>query len=125
MTGVYLLLIGVINFRILRRLGRVEFGWLTVQALAVVFAMGAYFFSLSRGVDKVRVDDVTTYYMDAHSSRAFAHDAARVTAPVFGEFVFQLSPGANFATRPNQRGGREFLIGEAVTDRDDSFAKSW
>jgi hypothetical protein len=124
-TVLYILVIGVINFTILRRIGRLEFGWITIPAIALVFALGAYIFSLSRGVDKVRVDDVATYFMDSHSSRAFVYDGVRVTAPAYGEFVLQLAPSANFASRPEDWGGRNYLIGEAVTGRDQFFAKSW
>jgi hypothetical protein len=125
MTVLYILLIGVINFSILRRLGRLEMGWITVPAIALVFALGAYLFSLSRGVDQVRVDDVATYFMDTHSSRAYVNEGVRVTAPASGEFLLQLAPGAHFAIRPEQRGSRNYLIGETVTDRDQYSAKSW
>ena len=44
----YIVVIGVLNFAVLRRLHRLEFGWISVCGLALLFAAGFYFSSASR-----------------------------------------------------------------------------
>ena len=52
LLGAYILLIGPINYLVLRRLDRREWAWVTMPVLIVVFAVGAYAFgSLLRGTD--------------------------------------------------------------------------
>ena len=47
LLGAYILLIGPINYLVLRRLDRREWAWVTMPVLIVVFAVGAYGFGIA------------------------------------------------------------------------------
>jgi len=79
--GVYTATIGVLNFAVLRRLRRLEFGWISVCGLALLFAAGFYFSSASRRPKNFRLDNLATYYLDARSPLAMADYNLRVSAP--------------------------------------------
>lgn len=54
LLGAYILLIGPINYLVLRRIDKREWAWVTMPALIVVFAVGAYGIgSLLRGSDLI------------------------------------------------------------------------
>lgn len=54
LLGAYILLIGPLNYLVLRRLDRREWAWLTMPGLIVVFAVGAYVFGAAlRGNDMI------------------------------------------------------------------------
>jgi hypothetical protein len=54
LLGAYILLIGPINYFVLRRLDRREWAWFTMPALIVVFAVGAYGFGAAlRGTELI------------------------------------------------------------------------
>ncbi len=54
MLGAYILLIGPINYLILRRLDRREWAWVTMPVLIVLFAVGAYAYGAAlRGSDVI------------------------------------------------------------------------
>ncbi len=44
LLGAYILLVGPINYLVLRRIGRREWAWATIPALIAIFAVGAYAF---------------------------------------------------------------------------------
>jgi hypothetical protein len=79
--AVYTIMIGVLNFAVLRRLRRLEFGWISVCGLALLFAGGFYFSSASRRPKTFRLDNLATYYLDARSPLAVADYSLRVSAP--------------------------------------------
>ncbi len=79
--AVYTVMIGVLNFAVLRRLHRLEFGWISVCALALLFAAGFYFFSASRRPKSYRLDNLATYELDSRSPLAMADYSLRVSAP--------------------------------------------
>src|SRR5258708_29419458 len=74
-------MIGVLNFDVLRRLRRLEFGWISVCGLALLFAGGFYLSSASRRPKTFRLDNLATYYLDARSPLAAADYSLRVSAP--------------------------------------------
>lgn len=76
-TGV----IGVLNFAVLRHFRRLEFGWISMCGLALLFAAGFYFSSASRRPTSFRLDNLATYYLDARSPLAAADYSLRVSAP--------------------------------------------
>ena len=77
----YTMIIGVVNFAVLRRLHRLEFGWISTCALALLFAAGFYFFSASRRPKQFDLDNLAVYYLDSRSSLAVAEYSVRVSAP--------------------------------------------
>ena len=79
--AVYTLTIGMLNFAVLRRLHRLEFGWISVCALALLFAAGFYISSASKRPRDFRLDNLATYYLDSRSPLAVADYTLRVSAP--------------------------------------------
>ncbi len=79
--AVYILVVGLVNFAILRRLRKLEWGWLTVTAAALVFAAGFYFTSSSGRPEHFTLDTATIYWMDEHSPIAAMEMGFRITSP--------------------------------------------
>lgn len=77
----YTVVIGAVNFAVLRRLHRLEFGWISMSALALVFAGGFYFSSASQRPKSFHLDNLATYYLDGKSPLAAADYGLRVSAP--------------------------------------------
>jgi hypothetical protein len=77
----YILMIGVVNFAVLRRLRRLEFGWISMCGLALLFAAGFYFSSASRRPKQFRLDNLAIYYLDSQSPVAAADYELRLSAP--------------------------------------------
>lgn len=123
----YILVVGLFNFAILRRMGRLELGWITVPAVALVFTFAVIAFGASRGFTKIRIDQAETYYMDTHSPTAYVYDGVRVTSPSRGDFTLQLAPGDYFASDPNIWLGSfdKVHIGDDLLDqRADTFRRT-
>jgi hypothetical protein len=77
----YTVVIGVVNFAVLRRLHRLELGWISMCVLAVLFAAGFYFSSASRRPKDFQLDNLATYYLDGRSPLAAADYNLRVSSP--------------------------------------------
>jgi hypothetical protein len=79
--GVFIVAVGPLNFFILRRVRKLEWGWVTTSAIAVLFAAGLYVAnSVSRPKDFM-LDDAATYRMDDRSPLASAIFGFRVYSP--------------------------------------------
>jgi hypothetical protein len=68
----YTVIIGAVNFAVLRRLHRLEFGWISMCVLALLFAGGFYYSSASRRPKNFHLDNLATYYLDGRSPWAAA-----------------------------------------------------
>ena len=77
----YVLLVGVVNFAILRRFRRREWGWLTVAAIALLFVFALYWLASRRGPRQVTVDYMAMHHLDSHSNDAFTAFGVRVSVP--------------------------------------------
>ncbi|HZS27277.1 MAG TPA: hypothetical protein VFB76_08595 [Candidatus Angelobacter sp.] len=91
---VYILLIGLLNFFILRRIGRVELGWLTVPTIAIVFAALFYFMGGRGKMTHFTLDQATVCYMDDKSPVGVAEHNFRVASPQVRDLVFQVPSSA-------------------------------
>jgi hypothetical protein len=96
--AVYTVMIGVLNFAVLRRLRRLELGWISVCGLALLFAAGFYFSSASRRPKSFRLDNLATYYLDARSPLAIADYNLRVSAPDRRDVLVSVAAPAIFAS---------------------------
>jgi hypothetical protein len=96
--GVYTVMIGVLNFAVLRRLRRLEAGWISVCGLALLFAAGFYFSSASRRPKDFRLDNLVSYYMDSRSPLAVADYTLRVSAPERREVSVSVADRAVFTS---------------------------
>lgn len=79
--GTYVLLAGLVNFTLLRRWRRLEWGWMTTTCIAVLFAGGLYVASSMRRPKNVTLDDVVIYSMDSRSPVAYEQIGLRVSSP--------------------------------------------
>ncbi len=98
LLGAYILLIGPINYLVLKRLDRRELAWVTMPALIVVFAVGAYGFgSLLRGSELI-VNEVAI----VRGSPGATEGTAQVYLGVFSP-VARHVPGARARVAPSCR----------------------
>ncbi len=77
----YLLVVGVVNFVILRRFDRPEWGWLTIPAIAILASVLLYGTSARHRPRNFNLDDMVVYRMDNLSSLAIAEAKVRVSSP--------------------------------------------
>ena len=78
---VYILVVGVANFVVLRRIGRREWGWVTVPAIALAFASVLYVLSVGRHPAVFRIDQIEFLWMDGASPLASSKNDVRVWSP--------------------------------------------
>jgi hypothetical protein len=102
--AVYILIIGVINFTILRRLRRLEFGWISMCVLALLFSAGFYVSSASGRPRQFRLDNLATYYLDSRSPLAAADYQLRISVPKRQDVLVSVADSALF-TDPTPTSG--------------------
>lgn len=126
----YILLIGLLNFFVLRRIGKVELGWLTVPAIAIIFAMLFYLMSAHGKMKHFSLDQATVCYMDDKSPVGVAEHSFRVASPQVRDLVFQMPSSAvvfsagqdplfrasDAATIWDDNGSRQTKLREMVVD---------
>jgi hypothetical protein len=95
---VYVVMIGVLNFAVLRRLHRLELGWISTCGLALLFAAGFYFSSASRRPRDFRLDNLATYYLDSRSPLAVADYSLRVSSPERRDLLISIADPAVFTS---------------------------
>ena len=87
LLGAYILLIGPINYLVLKRLDRREWAWVTMPALIVAFAVAAYGFgSLLRG-SEVIVNEVAIVRGAPGATEGTAQAYLGVFSPSRGTYV--------------------------------------
>jgi hypothetical protein len=79
--GAYILVIGLLNFAILQRLRRREWGWITVPAGAVLFSVLLYLWSASQRPKTFGIDELAVFWMDERSPVAASELGLRVSSP--------------------------------------------
>lgn len=94
LLGAYILLIGPINYLVLKRLDRRELAWITMPVLIVVFAVGAYGFgSLLRGSDLI-VNEVAIVRGAPGATEGTAQVYLGVFSPSRGTYQVRVPGGA-------------------------------
>jgi hypothetical protein len=89
--GSFIVVVGPLNFFILRRVRRLEWGWVTTSSIAVLFAAGLYIAnSVSRPKDFM-LDDAAIYRMDDRSPLASAILGFRVYSPERRDVVLSVN----------------------------------
>lgn len=78
----YLILVGAVNFIVLRQIGRPELGWVTMPALAVLFSLLLYAAGARNHPSNFGVDEMTVYRLDSLSPLALTTSRVRVSAHV-------------------------------------------
>lgn len=92
----YIIVIGLVNFVVLRRLRLIEYGWISTCLLALIFAAGFYYSGARRHPKEFRLDNLATYYLDSHSGLAAADYNLRVSAPQRWDIVASIADPAVF-----------------------------
>lgn len=77
----YLLLVGVVNFIFLRRIGRPEWGWVTIPAISILFSVLLYVVSAWNHPRNFGLDEIVEYRLDPLSPLALQQAKVRVSAP--------------------------------------------
>jgi hypothetical protein len=78
--AMYILVVGLVNFTVLQQLGKLEWGWVTIGGIALLFAGGLYAYGSSARPKNYTIDDVLVYRMDEHSPVALADLALRISS---------------------------------------------
>ena len=79
--AVYILAVGALNFMLLRRFRRLEWGWVSTTVVAVLFAIGLYIVSSANRPKQIILDDIVVHWMDSNSPNAWDSVGLRVTSP--------------------------------------------
>lgn len=108
----YLVLTGVVNFIVLRRIGRPELGWITTPVLAVLFSLLLYAVGARNHPSNFGVDEMTVYRLDSLSPLAVTTSRVRISAPV-RSIVTPVLPGnvVQGIGRRSPYGNIEFSVG--------------
>ncbi len=94
LLAAYILLIGPINYVILRRLDRREWAWLTMPVLVVVFTVGAYGFGTALRGNDVIVNEVAIIRGAAGATDGTGQIYLGVFSPSRGQYQLQVPGGA-------------------------------
>ncbi|HZM73747.1 MAG TPA: hypothetical protein VFC71_10290 [Candidatus Polarisedimenticolia bacterium] len=94
LLGGYILLIGPVNYLILKRLDRREWAWITMPALIVVFAVAAYGYgALLRGVDVI-VNEISIVRGAVDAPEGSAQVYLGIFSPTRGSYLLEVPGGA-------------------------------
>jgi hypothetical protein len=94
LLAVYILLIGPINYLILRRLDRREWAWLTMPALVAIFTLGAYGFGTALRGNDVIVNEVAIVRGAVGATDGTGQIYLGIFSPSRGQYQLQVPGGA-------------------------------
>ena len=98
----YVVVVGVVNFGVLRRRGRPEWAWLTVPALAILFAAAFYAGAARHRPRAFHLDEIALRWMDDRSDVAAIQETLRLSSA--GRAAVRLGvPGEAVLTGPRAR----------------------
>ncbi len=103
--GIYIVIVGLVNFTLLRRWRRLEWGWVTTAGIAVLFAFALYISGSMRRPKQVQLDDITVYRMDTRSPVAAVQIDLRVSSP--SRLATTVSVGPDAVLRSENSGGQD------------------
>lgn len=92
--SVYLLVVGLANFVLLRRWRRLEWGWVTVGGVALFFVFVFYALGSFHRPHQVIVDNVAVHFLDTRSGQASTDYGLRISVPERQNVVLHTTPGA-------------------------------
>jgi hypothetical protein len=119
----YIILIGPVNYLVLRRLDRREWAWLTMPVLIAVFAAAAYGFGAAlRGLDVI-VNEVAIVRGAPDATEGTAQVYLGVFSPTRGTYQLEVPGGALLSSTYNSEfggseGGLDVLQGDPAKVRD-------
>jgi hypothetical protein len=87
----YVLLVGPLNYVLLRRLGRRELAWVTVPVIAIVFAAGSYGVALGMKGRSVQGTQIAILHVAAGWDQAYQETYTGIFAPTRGDYAINVS----------------------------------
>lgn len=113
----YILVVGLLNFTLLNRYDRREWGWATVPAIAILFSIGLYFSSSSQRPKSLQLDEVAVYHLDDSSSLAASSIGLRVSTPHRADLILGAPPGLLW-DNPRDMPRDDFGLGISLRNAD-------
>jgi hypothetical protein len=83
---VYVMLVGPVNYFVLRAIGRRALAWVTVPAIAIVASAGAYGTSVVTKGTSVLANEVSVVHVEPASGRAYLEGYTGIIAPTRGDY---------------------------------------
>jgi hypothetical protein len=113
--GVYVLLVGPVNYFVLRRLKRRELAWLTIPALVVLFSAMAYVTGFQLRGSQAILHQLTVVQTWPGTDRARVESLLGVWSPRRASYDIQLEPGFLARPMPSDFGGGTFSAINDIT----------
>lgn len=86
LVAVYVLLVGPVNYFVLRAVSRRALAWITVPAIALVASAGAYGTSVVTKGTAVLANEVSVIHVEPGSSHAYQEEYTGIVAPTRGDY---------------------------------------
>jgi hypothetical protein len=112
--GAYILLIGPINYLVLRRLDRREWAWLTMPVLVVVFTVGAYGFGAALRGNDVIVNEIAIVTGAPGATEGSGQVYVGIFSPSRGRYQIRVPGGALLSAPIN-----DFFSGQGAATQLD------
>jgi hypothetical protein len=103
--SIYLLVVGLANFVLLRRWRRLESGWLTVTGIALFFVFVFYAFGSFHRPHQVIVDNVAVHFLDTRGGQASTDYGLRISVPERQNVVLHTAPDALLVENSRSKDG--------------------
>ncbi len=113
--GVYVVLVGPVNFLVLRRLKRRELSWLTIPALVVLFSAIAYVTGFQLRGSQAILHQLTVIQTWPDTNTARVESLLGVWSPRRASYDIQLERGFLARPMPSEFGGGTFTAISEVT----------
>lgn len=98
LLGVYVLLVGPVNYLLLRRLRRLDWAWVTIPALTLAFSIGGFGIGYSlRGNDLI-LNQISIIPLSPGSERTLARSYVGLFSPTRGDYDMRIDGGAHGST---------------------------
>lgn len=114
LLGAYILLIGPLNYFVLRRLNRREWAWLTMPLLIVVFTVGAYGFGAALRGNDVIVNEIAIVSGAPGATDGSAQVYVGIFSPSRGRYQVRVPGGALLSSPIN-----DFFNGQGTATQLD------
>jgi len=94
LLGLYILLIGPVNYLLLRRLRRLDWAWVTIPTLTAAFSLGGYGLGYNLRGNEVIVNQISILPLSAEGSRAVVRSYVGLFSPTRQDYDVRVGGGA-------------------------------
>ena len=126
LLGVYILLVGPVNYLVLRRLRRLERAWVSIPVLTFVFAGCAFGVGYGLRGNDVILNQVSTIQRTAAGSPALIRTYVGVFSPARSTYSLQVQDGALVAplvSEPDRFGGPFEATGMTILNGEPALVR--